>query len=108
MNEGVYVVFDVGGTKTRVAVSSDGDPSEIYRFDANENPLPSTLFASSTHALGVSEAVELARVLDRLPQKFIIYGIVGKQFSPGIGISPELEPAIDHVVSQVIEELTHA
>jgi hydrogenase maturation protease len=90
------------------AVSSGAEPGMVHRLDANDGPLPSNLFASSTHALGVSEAVELARVLDRMPQKMIIFGVEAKQFSPGVGISPELEPAIEHVVERVIEEVAHA
>ena len=48
-------------------VSSGAAPGTLHRFEVADEPLPAELFSSSTHALGVAEAVELARELDRLP-----------------------------------------
>ena len=43
--------------------------------------------ASSTHALGLADAVELARSLGRLPQRVVVYGIEGAAFEFGNGLS---------------------
>ena len=49
------------------AVSSGAPAGTLFRFEAGSEPLPAPLFgASSTHALGLAEAVELARSLGRL------------------------------------------
>lgn len=49
------------------AVESDGLPGTIRRMDARTTVIPGELFHCSTHAFGVSEAIELARALERLP-----------------------------------------
>jgi hydrogenase maturation protease len=87
------------------AVHSGGTPGTIYRFDANAQPIPSKFFHYSTHAFSVAEAVELARALDQLPAKLIVYGIEGKTFESGVGLSVEAEGAVEKVLYRVREEL---
>jgi hydrogenase maturation protease len=62
-----------------------------------------TVFCCSTHAFGVRQAVELARVLNRLPQMLLICGIEGKQFSFGAPLSPEVERSVESVAQQLLE-----
>ena len=50
------------------------------------------LFRTSTHLLGVAEAVELGRELDRLPQRLTVYGIEGERFDVGEGLSATSRP----------------
>lgn len=68
-------------------------------------PLPARLAGSSTHALGVAEAIELARALDRLPGRTIVYGIEGSSFSAGAALDPTVERAIDETLTRVVAEL---
>ena len=75
------------------AVSSGADPGTLHRFDATREPLPAELFKSSTHALGIPDAVELARELGRLPDRLVVYGIEGESFEAGEGLTPAVEPA---------------
>jgi hydrogenase maturation protease len=55
----------------------------------------------STHGLGVSAAIRMARVLGRLPKRLRIYGIEGRRFEHGTEVSPELKTAVEHVVRQI-------
>jgi len=89
------------------AICSDRAPGEVRIWDASRHPLPKAALQCSTHAFGLYEAVELARTLDRLPNKLLIYGIEGKQFAPGARPSAEVEKAVEFVVQQ-IAELTQA
>ena len=57
---------------------------------------------SSTHGLGVAEAIQLACILDRLPPRLQIYGIEGQRFAAGDEISPEVNSATDEVVRRVL------
>ncbi len=78
------------------AMNSGDLPGKIHRFDAHREPLSKMFFPCSTHHFGVAEAVELARAIDRLPPSLIIYGIEGKSFEQGIGLSPQvLEAAVE-------------
>jgi len=79
------------------AMNSGARPGTIQRFDAHTEPLPGRTFPCSTHAFGLLEAMELARVLGKLPQRLIVYGVEGKSFAPGEGLSAEVEQAADEL-----------
>jgi hydrogenase maturation protease len=87
------------------AVSTGAEPGTLHRFDATAEPLPVELFRSSTHALGIADAVELARELDRLPPRLAVYGIEGENFETGEGLSPAVEATVDKLVAELCEEL---
>jgi hydrogenase maturation protease len=87
------------------AVQSGGEPGTISRFEVHGQALPVEFFRCSTHAFSVADAVELARALRRLPPRLIVYGIEGKTFAAGVGLSPAVEDAVEHVVTQVLREI---
>lgn len=87
------------------AVHSGAAPGTIHRLDAHAQAIPTDFFHYSTHAFSVAEAIELARTLNQLPPRLIIYGIEGKNFETGKGLSPEVENAVEEVVCLVLREL---
>ncbi len=87
------------------AVRSGGHAGAVYRFDASAQSLPSMFQSCSTHSFGVSEAIELARALGQLPPRLAVYGIEGKSFEEGRGLSPEVERAAADVAERVLQEL---
>lgn len=93
---GIVFVFD--------AVYSANTAGAIYRLDAIKEPLPADIFRLSTHSLGIAEAVELSRVLNRLPAELIIFGIGVKNFGLGQGLSLQCERSAWKVVRQVLGE----
>lgn len=90
------------------AVRSGVKPGTIFRFDARAESLPAHFFHYSTHAFSVAEAVELARVLNQLPPRVVVYGIEGKLFDAGVGLSMEVERAAQSVVSRVMRHIRFA
>jgi hydrogenase maturation protease len=91
------------------AVSSGAAPGTIHRFDAAEGHLPAPIFgSSSTHALGVADAVELARVLGRLPSRTVVYGIEGATFDAGAAVTPAVSEAAARVAEAILEEVRDA
>ena len=86
-------------------VSSGSEPGTLHRFEATDGPLPAELFAPSTHALGVAEAVELARELGRMPDRLAVYGIEGESFETGEGLSRAVQLAVEQLVAELYEEL---
>ena len=86
-------------------VVSGAEPGIVQRFDVSGVPLPARLVGSSTHALGVAEAIELARALHRLPRRTIVYGIEGSSFSAGAPLHSTVERAIDETLTRVVAEL---
>jgi len=69
-------------------------------FDARAEPLPTSGFAS-THAIGIVEAVEMARRLGRLPERLVVYGIEAESVATGTSVSPAVSAAIDEVVAAI-------
>jgi len=82
------------------AVIGGGEPGTIHRIDVSERPFPSCLSAS-THSLGISDAIELARMLGRLPEQVVIFGIEVHSVGAGTEMTPEVESAIETVVAEV-------
>jgi hydrogenase maturation protease len=73
----------------------------VHRFDARAEALPAGRFGGSTHAFGLAEAIELARALDELPQRLVIYAIEGKAFESGAALSPEAAAAVESLAVRV-------
>lgn len=87
------------------AVQSGDAPGTIHRLDARAQSVPAKFFHYSTHAFSVAEAVELARALNQLPPRLILYGIEGRDFSAGETISPEVAAAMDDLLGRVRQEI---
>ncbi len=90
------------------AVSAGGKSGTIYRFNVHEQPFPTQLSFQSTHAFGLGEAIELARVLQQLPSSLIVFAIEGKNFSTGIGLSQDIEKAVQEVTEIMFREVQTA
>jgi hydrogenase maturation protease len=86
------------------AVRSQGPPGTIHRLDASSTPLPASLRSASSHAVGVAQAIELARALGRLPERVIVYGIEGESFEAGAVVSEKVASALGALVSAVRQE----
>jgi len=85
------------------ATAPSGTPGRILIWNVNADWLPEDIFPCSTHAFGVREAVELARVVTRLPQTLLVYGIEGKQFSFGAPLCQEVGRAVETVAHQILK-----
>jgi len=86
------------------AIQSGAPPGSIRRFDVSDEKIPSEFFRHSTHAFGVSGAIELARTLNELPSRLIVYGIEGHSFSPGLELSPIVAKVVPSVAAQILFE----
>lgn len=92
----------VGETAVVVDASSSGERAgAIHRYDATASRLPARLSRTSSHAFGVADAVELARAIDRLPRSLVVYTIEGGCFEVGLGLTPEVEWAVDRLVGEL-------
>jgi hydrogenase maturation protease len=87
------------------AMRSAAAPGTVHRIDAHAQPLSTGLFRTSSHAVGIAEVVELARVLGQLPGRLIFYGIAGAQFAPGDSISAQVRRGLTEVVARVVDEV---
>jgi len=85
---------------------SGAEPGRIYRFDPLYEAIPSNVFSGhSTHSISIVQAIQLAKVLNRMPKSLVVFGIEGKDFSAGSGLSPQVERAASRVALSIVEEL---
>jgi len=86
------------------AIQSGASPGTIRRFDTEKEKFPTEVFSHSTHAFGISGAIELARTLKELPSHLIVYGIEGQNFAASEKLSPPVEKAVAACAALVLAE----
>jgi hydrogenase maturation protease len=86
------------------AARSGQSPGTVHRFDASMGPIGMRMHSPSSHALGLSEALELARAMGILPEAVIVYGIEVGNTELGQPLSPPVAKALEEVVRLVIQE----
>lgn len=90
------------------AMVSGSSPGTVRRFDATDTPLPVSVHLASTHGMGAAEAIELARSLNRMPERLLVYGIEGSEFHPGVPMSRPVEQAVTVAKGMVLAEVADA
>jgi len=75
----------------------------VRTWDARQALSSGKAAPASSHGLGVAEAIELARVLGRLPARLQVYGIEGQRFEHGAESSRELASGIEEVVHRIMD-----
>jgi hydrogenase maturation protease len=85
------------------AVRSGMPAGTVHHFDGAE-PLDAPFQSRGTHTLSLAEVIELARALDRLPDRLLGYGIEGAAFGLGDPVSPAVEAAIAEVADEIVRK----
>lgn len=86
------------------AIYSKEQVGKVYRLDLKAEKL-STEWFYSTHAFNITEAIELGKVLNQLPNQVILYGITANNFNLGAEVSSSVYQAIEIAVTQITAEL---
>jgi len=84
------------------AMAPLGEPGRVHRLELTNSPLPIGFAPGSTHAFGVAETIELAR----LPERLIAYLIEGERFATGTPLSPAAAGAVDEAAQRIVLELS--
>ena len=84
------------------AVRSEAAPGSIIYLDLFNDSLPPTLAATSTHALDILQLVQLARLLNRLPQSLAIVGIEGSSFAIGAEMTDPVRSALPKATEKIL------
>lgn len=87
------------------ACASGAAAGAIRRFDVATRPLPQGAFGLSTHGFGLAEAIELARVLEQLPPRCVVYAVEGGSFETGAPLSAPVAAAVPEVADRICAEL---
>ena len=91
------------------AVCSDAAPGTVHVLEtgAGRDPLAPSAWARTgrggTHAFGLAAAIELARVLRRLPEHLVLVGIEAEAFEHGASPSPAVAAGVPAAVRAVVD-----
>jgi hydrogenase maturation protease len=88
------------------SVQTNNEPvGTIYRFTDKEMP-PSDMFMLSLHDLNLVDTINIGRVVQKMPEEIIIYGVEVKRIAEFTReMTPEVEAAVTEVADLVMEEI---
>jgi hydrogenase maturation protease len=82
-----------------------GEPGRIHRLELDARQPLRIAATTSSHGLGLGEAVELARALDRLPGRLVVYAVEGGDSSLGLGLSAPVAAAVTPLARRITEDV---
>ncbi len=82
-------------------------PGRVHRLVV-PRPGGELLRAASSHGMDLGHAVELARVLRRLPQRLVLFAVEAADTGYGLELSPPVAAAVDRLAGEIAAELTAA
>ncbi|MCX6027748.1 MAG: hydrogenase maturation protease [Chloroflexi bacterium] len=80
-------------------------PGQFVRFTPDDAHLLAAGDTTSFHQAGLTEALALARALDRPLPEIVIFGVQPASMEWGEGLSPAVEGAVTRVVEAVLQVL---
>lgn len=86
------------------ACSSSELAGTWQRIDAHKQPIMEDAPQTSTHGFSLSQAVSLAKILDQLPNKLILYAIKGTHYSISDELSPPVAESVNSVIQAILNE----
>lgn len=86
------------------ACSGSAKAGEWQRIDPLTQPLLLDKPQTSTHGLSIAEAISLAKSLNQLPSKLIIYAINGDHYEMSHALSLPVANAIAMVAERILQE----
>jgi len=96
-----------GGASLAVVVDTvrarPSRPGRVHRISAYHPAAAGTQAAASSHGLGLGEAVSLARALDRMPARLLLFAVEAGDLDYGLGLTPAVSAAADQVAAEIAE-----
>jgi hydrogenase maturation protease len=86
------------------AVHGGEPPGTVYRFTF-EDIQGMKGCAISLHDFGVVESIQLERVVARVPEEIVFYGIEPERVQLSMELSPLIREKVEYVVRKILEEL---
>lgn len=100
-------LLDVFSSHRRVVVLDAMETEDlvpIKKWNVKEESLPASLSGTSSHVLGVGEAIELSRALDKIPDELIVIGVKGVNFQLGEELSLAMRSMIPESIAYIRKE----
>jgi hydrogenase maturation protease len=102
-------LMEVFGGRERLivldAVRGGRAPGTLYRFSPEEVEA-GVLPMNSLHQVGLLETLKLGELVDCKPRQTVVIGAQPGDTSLGIGLTPEVEAAVERAARLVMEEIS--
>jgi hydrogenase maturation protease len=97
--DGADLAVIVDATRSGAAAGS------VHRVEVSDgDQLPDRRRRDSSHGIALGDLVALARALDRIPGRLVLFGIEAAELGPGTGLSARVAEAVKVVTRQVLHE----
>lgn len=90
------------------AMQGNGRPGSVRRFEIEGTGALGHTVSTSTHGLGLAEAIEIGRSLGRLPERLTVFGIEVAELRMGERLGPEVADAVERVAEEILREAERA
>jgi hydrogenase maturation protease len=90
------------------ALKSGRRPGETVRLDVSAEHRWGSIIPCSTHAIGIAEAIDLARALGHSPKQIILYGVEIASLESGATLCDAVCEGLNVVVELVNQEVERA
>ena len=104
---GIELLYYIEGRDVLILVDvvrNGGNSGTLYRFEGEEVP---ALFQKkiSPHQLGISDLLATAKLIDKMPEKVVLFGIEPKCIDTGLELTAEVTSSIPEIVEQIADEI---
>jgi hydrogenase maturation protease len=85
-----------------------GSAGNIQRQCVTDDPMPggwASIGSASTHGLGIGEAIHLAQVMDRMPERLVVFAVEAADIGYGEQLSQPVSASLPELTQAVIAEL---
>lgn len=82
-----------------------GRPGRVLRMDLKGGELPRAALSTSSHGLGLAEAIALARALGAAPRRIVLYAVEAAGFEAGAAPGPKLARAARGLLPRLRAEI---
>ncbi len=90
------------------AMVNGAAPGTMIEIDAIAKRLPNESGLLSSHGISLADAVELGRLLRRMPRRLTVLGVEAQSFDQLDAINPVVGEAIPKVVTRINELISNA
>jgi hydrogenase maturation protease len=78
-------------------------PGRVHRLSAYHPAVSAGAIAASSHGVSLGEAVDLARALDRMPERLLFLAVEAEDVGFGLGLSQPVADAVVSVADEIAE-----
>lgn len=85
------------------AIRADGEPGSLVILEG-EDVIPAVRLRLSPHQVGVADLLDAARLLDTMPDRLVLVGLVPDSIELGFGLTDRVSDAVPSLIASVLEK----